>query len=200
LFRGISTMVVHLVANQVTRVRFPYPAHFRSLFLCENERGSPKGRLATTRLLQLMKITSSAFEHNQPIPSKYTCDGENINPPLAFEDIPVAAESLVLIVDDPDAPNKTWVHWVLYNMSSNIDFIKENSKPGNAEEGITDFGKKGWGGPCPPSGTHRYFFRLYALDSKLEDMPDFADKEIVLEALHDHVLEQAELIGTYAKK
>jgi Raf kinase inhibitor-like YbhB/YbcL family protein len=193
-------MVVHLVANQVTRVRFPYPAHFRSLFLCENERGSPKGRLATTRLLQLMKITSSAFEHNQPIPSKYTCDGENINPPLAFEDIPVAAESLVLIVDDPDAPNKTWVHWVLYNMSSNIDFIKENSKPGNAEEGITDFGKKGWGGPCPPSGTHRYFFRLYALDSKLEDMPDFADKEIVLEALHDHVLEQAELIGTYAKK
>jgi Raf kinase inhibitor-like YbhB/YbcL family protein len=146
-----------------------------------------------------MKITSSVFAHNKPIPPQYTCDGENVNPPLEFSEIPTAAESLVLIVDDPDAPGKTWVHWVLYNMSPNIEFIKENSKPGNAEEALTDFEKKGYGGPCPPSGTHRYFFRLYALDAKLEDVPDFADKEIVLEAMHEHVIEQAELIGLYTK-
>lgn len=147
-----------------------------------------------------MKITSSAFEHNQLLPSKYTCDGENVNPPLEFTDISDGAKSLVLIVDDPDAPGKVWVHWVLYNMSPNIAFIKENSKPGNAEEGLTDFGTKGWGGPCPPSGEHRYFFRLYALSEKLEDMPDFADKDIVVEAMHEKVLDQAELIGTYKKR
>jgi len=146
-----------------------------------------------------MKLTSSVFEHNQPIPSKYTCDGENVNPPLEFHDIPEGAKSLVLIVDDPDAPNKTWVHWVLFNMSPKITFIKENSTPSNAKEGITDFGTKGWGGPCPPSGTHRYVFRLYALTEKLEDMPDFADKDIVVEAIHEKVLAQAELIGLYTR-
>lgn len=147
-----------------------------------------------------MKITSSAFEHNQPIPSKYTCDGENVNPPLEFLGIPEGAKSLVLIVDDPDALSKIWVHWVIYNMSPNVTFIKENSKPSNAQEGITDFGKKGWGGPCPPSGEHRYVFRLYALNEKLEDMPDFADKDIVTEAMHRQVIDQAELIGTYKKQ
>lgn len=147
-----------------------------------------------------MKLTSSAFEHNGQIPAKYTCDGENVNPPLEFSDIPEHAESLVLIVDDPDAPQKSWVHWVLYNMSPNISFIKENSKPSNAQEGLTDFGTKGWGGPCPPSGTHRYVFRLYALNEKLEDMPDFSDKEIVVEAMHEKVLDQAELIGVYSRK
>jgi Raf kinase inhibitor-like YbhB/YbcL family protein len=147
-----------------------------------------------------MKITSSAFENNQSIPEKYTCDGENINPPLEFSEIPASAKSLVLIVEDPDAPSKIWIHWVLYNMSPNISFINENSKPSNAEEGINDFGKSGYGGPCPPSGTHRYIFRLYALDALLEDMPDFTDKEILTEAMHGHVIEQVELIGTYSKK
>lgn len=147
-----------------------------------------------------MKITSSAFENNGEIPAKYTCQGENVNPPLEFSAVPDSAKSLVLIVEDPDAPDKTWVHWVLYNMSPNLTFIEENSKPGNAEEGMTDFGNKGYDGPCPPSGTHHYIFRLYALEEKLNDMPDFTDREMLTEAMHGHVIEQAELIGTFEKK
>jgi Raf kinase inhibitor-like YbhB/YbcL family protein len=144
-----------------------------------------------------MKITSTAFENNQPIPAKYTCKGEDVNPPLEFEDIPQQAKSLVLIVDDPDASDKTWVHWVLYNMSPNIKFISENSKPGNAVVALNDSGKKAYSGPCPPSGDHRYFFKLYALDEKLEELPAFADKEMVEELMQGHILSQAELIGTF---
>jgi Raf kinase inhibitor-like YbhB/YbcL family protein len=146
-----------------------------------------------------MTITSSAFEHNQPIPAKYTCEGENVNPPLEFTDIPPGTKSLVLIVDDPDASGKTWVHWVLYNMSPNINYIKENNTPRNAAVGMTDFGKNEYGGPCPPSGTHRYFFKLYALSEMLEDMPEFTDKEMLSEAMNTLILDQAELIGTFAK-
>lgn len=146
-----------------------------------------------------MKITSSAFDHNQPIPAKYTCAGEDVNPPLEFSDIPNDAKSLALIVDDPDAPGKTWVHWVLYNMSPNIKFIEENSKPSNAKEGTNDFGKKGYGGPCPPSGTHRYFFKLYALDDKLDIPSEIADKDTVEEAMKDHIVAQTELIGTFER-
>lgn len=146
-----------------------------------------------------MKITSPVFEHEQRIPAKYSCDGENVNPPLVFEDIPETAKSLVLIVDDPDAPGKTWVHWVLFNMSPNIAFINENSKPGNAAVGLNDFGKNEYGGPCPPSGTHRYFFKLYALSKKLDDMPEFTDKEMLTEAMNTHVIDSSELIGTYSK-
>ncbi len=157
-----------------------------------------------------MRITSSAFEQNGSIPAKYTCKGENINPPLTFEDVPKEAKSLVLIVEDPDAPSKMWVHWVLFNLSPNVNFIPENGKPSNAQEGITDFGPAGYGGPCPPpaspeqlqrgeSGTHRYFFRLYALDSKLSDMPEFTDKPMLEEAMKNLVIAQAELIGLYQK-
>lgn len=145
-----------------------------------------------------MKIISTAFEHNSEIPAKYTCKGEDVNPELHFEDIPPQAKYLALIVDDPDAPAKTWVHWVLYNMSPNIKFIAENSKPGNAKVGTNDFGKKGYGGPCPPSGTHRYFFKLYALDEKLDIPEDMADKDMVEEAMKSHILAQAELIGTFS--
>lgn len=146
-----------------------------------------------------MKITSSAFENGQMIPAKYTCDGENINPPLQFEDIPPQAKSLVLIVEDPDAPAKLWTHWVLFNMSPNITFINENSTPGNAEVGVMDFGKNEYGGPCPPEGTHRYYFKLYALSEKLEDMPEFTDREILIEATNTLIIEEAELIGLYTK-
>ena len=104
-----------------------------------------------------MKITSSAFQNNAKIPSKYTCDGENVNPPLQFLDVPNDAKSLVLIVDDPDAPSKTWVHWVVYNIGTKTSEVKGNSVPEGGIEGMTDFGKPGYGGPCPPSGVHRYF-------------------------------------------
>lgn len=146
-----------------------------------------------------MKITSTAFEHNQPIPAKYTCKGEDINPELRFEDIPEKTKSLALIVEDPDAPTGMWVHWVLYNMSPNVTFISENSKPGNASEGLTSFGKKGYSGPCPPDGRHRYFFRLYALDEKLDIPPEMADKDMVEEAMKSHIIDQAELMGWFSK-
>ena len=146
-----------------------------------------------------MTITSTAFNHNEVIPAKYTCKGEDINPPLQFSDIPDKAKALVLIVDDPDAPDKTWVHWVIYNMSPNIKFINENSKPGNAAHGTNDFGKKHSGGPCPPSGSHRYFFKLYAVDEKLDIPEEIADKEVVEEAMSGHIVATAELIGWFSK-
>jgi len=144
-----------------------------------------------------MRITSSAFKNNSKIPSKYTCDGENINPPLEFSDIPKETKSLVLVADDPDAPSKTWVHWVLYSIPPSTAKIEENSAA-KGIQGMTDFGKPGYGGPCPPSGTHRYFFKLYALDAIL-DVPSGLTKQQVLEKMRDHVIEEAELVGLYSK-
>ncbi|MDZ4209610.1 MAG: YbhB/YbcL family Raf kinase inhibitor-like protein, partial [Candidatus Curtissbacteria bacterium] len=142
-----------------------------------------------------MKITSAAFENNAKIPSKYTCDGENINPPLSFSGVPANAKSLVLIMDDPDAPNGTWVHWMVFNINPKINEISENSLPKDGIEGVTSFGKKGYGGACPPSGTHRYFFKLYALDTILNlTNPNKAALE---KEIQDHIIEKAELIGLY---
>lgn len=147
-----------------------------------------------------MKIISPAFGHNQEVPSIYTCDGENVNPPVTFSDIPKEAKSLVLIVDDPDAVSKKpWIHWVVFNIDPTTLEIAENSVPSGAIEGITDFGKPGWGGPCPPSGAHRYFFKLYALDTTLH-LLDGAKKEEVEEAMNNHILSSAELIGVYKRK
>ena len=112
-----------------------------------------------------LELTSSAFKNNEMIPSKYTCQGEDINPELEIKNIPDGTKSLVLIVDDPDAPMGTWVHWVVFNIPNTVEKIKENSMPGVG--GINNFGKLNYGGPCPPSGTHRYFFKLYALDTLL---------------------------------
>lgn len=145
-----------------------------------------------------MRIISSAFEHNQNIPSKYTCDGENVNPPLQFIDIPKNAKSLVLIVDDPDAPSKTWVHWVVFNIDPKTLKIEENSKLSSGIEGMTDFERTGWGRPCPPPGTHRYFFKLYALDSTL-NLSSTDGKKEVEDAMKGHVLASSELIGLYSR-
>lgn len=146
-----------------------------------------------------MKIESPAFKHNERIDSKYTCDGKNINPELLFPGVPSAAKSLVLIMDDPDAPMGTWVHWTLWNIDSKAIKIDENSVPKNAVEGMTDFKKPGYGGPCPPSGVHRYFFKLYALDTKLSLTPK-AKKAEIEKAMEKHILEKAELIGLYVRK
>jgi Raf kinase inhibitor-like YbhB/YbcL family protein len=146
-----------------------------------------------------MKITSKAFKHNGFIPKKYTCDGQNINPPLEFSNVPKSAKSLVLIVDDPDAPAKTWVHWLLWNISPDTKNIKEgNDEPQGAVSGITDFNKNGYGGPCPPSGNHRYFFKLYALNKKLNLNPK-ADKKKLLEKVKKYKIDSAELIGIYSR-
>lgn len=145
-----------------------------------------------------MKITSSGFENNTTLPSKYTCDGEGVNPPLCFSDIPEFTESLVLIVDDPDAPIQTFVHWVLYNMDPKTREIKENSIPQSALRGKTSIDGNNYFAPCPPSGTHRYFFKLYALDIRLNlENPSASEIE---EAMQDHILDTAELIGLYNKK
>ncbi|OGH13009.1 MAG: phosphatidylethanolamine-binding protein [Candidatus Levybacteria bacterium RIFCSPHIGHO2_01_FULL_38_26] len=144
-----------------------------------------------------MKITSSAFGHDQKIPGKYTCDGDNVNPPLQFSDVPPDSKSLVLIVDDPDAPSKTWVHWVVYNIDSDTSEVEEDTIPSGGLEATTDFGRPGYGGNCPPSGTHRYFFRLYALDCALE-LPKNATKEMVEKKMQHHTLDKAELIGLYS--
>lgn len=147
-----------------------------------------------------MKISSPVFEHNQTIPVKYTCDGVDANPPLEISDIPEGTKSLALIVDDPDAPMGTWVHWTAWNISPGVKEIKENEIPSGATEGMTDFKKPGYGGPCPPKGhgVHRYFFKLYALDSEL-DLPAEADKEAIEKAMEGHVLAETRIIGLYRR-
>ena len=145
-----------------------------------------------------MKISSSAFESNQNIPVKYTCDGDNVNPPLEFKDVPPQAVSLVLIVDDPDAPAGTWAHWTVWNIDPATTSIAENSVPPKAIAGQTSAGQNTYGGPCPPSGAHRYFFKLYALDTKLS-LSSFSLKADLEKAMENHILAQAELVGLYSR-
>jgi Raf kinase inhibitor-like YbhB/YbcL family protein len=145
-----------------------------------------------------LQIISPAFKHNEFIPKKYTCDGEDINPPFRIEDIPSKAKSLSFIVDDPDAPAGTWVHWVVWNINPDTREIKENSVPKGAQQGLNDFRKNDYGGPCPPSGTHRYFFKLYALDTMF-NLGSKAKKSDLEEAMKGHILEKAELVGLYRR-
>lgn len=145
-----------------------------------------------------MKILSPEFEENGYIPKKFTCEGKDVSPPLEIKDIPEKAKSLCLIVDDPDAPAKVWVHWVLFNIPIQ-EKIEENTHPGT--QGINDFNKNDYGGPCPPVGTgvHRYFFKLYALNIHLS-LKEGASKEQVEKKMEGHILESYELIGLYEKK
>ena len=145
-----------------------------------------------------LKLSSTAFQNNGFIPSQYTCDGRDINPPLVVENVPAGTKSLALIVDDPDAPMGTWVHWVAWNLSPAIKEIKENDTPKGSVPGLNDFQKKSYGGPCPPSGTHRYFFKLYALDTAL-DLPSGAKKADVEKAMKGHIISQAQVIGLYKR-
>ena len=140
-----------------------------------------------------MKLTSSAFSEGDMIPSKFTCQGEDINPSLIIEDVPAEAKSLALIVDDPDAPGGVWVHWLVKDIPV-VSEIKENSVPG--AQVSNDFGKEAYGGPCPPSGVHRYFFRLYALD--VESL-DASSKEEFYSKLEEHAIAKVELMGRYEK-
>lgn len=153
-----------------------------------------------------MELTSTAFAPQGEIPRRYTCEGENAAPPLHWSGVPTAAKSLVLIVDDPDAPDpaapqRTWVHWVLYNMLADTTGLPEGGwplPPGTCE-GLNDWNRRGWGGPCPPMGRHRYFFKLYALDAMLPVLAQ-PTKAATLQAMQGHVLAQAELMGTYRKQ
>lgn len=143
-----------------------------------------------------INLSSDVLKENSFIPEKYTCDGENINPPLSIKNLPRNSKSLVLIVDDPDAPAGTWVHWVVWNIPV-TGFIAENTIPGI--EGVNDFKKNHYGGPCPPSGTHRYFFKIYALDTMLH-LSGSVTKYKLEKAMQHHLLSQGELIGLYQRK
>jgi Raf kinase inhibitor-like YbhB/YbcL family protein len=149
--------------------------------------------------MDTLKLSSRAFGNNTMIPATYTCDGDDIAPPLTIEGVPEKARSLALIVDDPDAPAGTWVHWVVWNMEPKTVEITEGSVPPGAQQGMNDFRTREYGGPCPPSGTHRYFFKLYALDSLL-NLEKGATKAALEHAMKGHILAQAQIIGLYRRK
>src|SRR3989344_4823566 len=145
-----------------------------------------------------MTITSPSFAEGEFIPSKFTCDGENINPRLDIGGVPSQAQSLVLIVDDPDSPSGNWLHWSVWNIDPKIKFIEEGKMPPGASEGVTDFRSVGYGGPCPGQGTHRYQFTIYALDNVL-DLPNGAKRDELEAAMAGYIIEQAKLVGIYKR-
>lgn len=155
----------------------------------------------------MMSITSTVFDSGGSIPIKYTCDGRDVSPPLAWNGVPADATSLVLIVDDPDAPDPaapkmTWVHWVLYDLPPETTGLAEGIAPRNlpagTREGLNDWKRTGYGGPCPPIGRHRYFHKLYALDIVLPDLGKPTKRQLE-DAMKGHVLDQAEFVGTYQR-
>ena len=158
-------------------------------------------------VIMALSLSSPVFTHNGPIPKLYTCQGKDISPAINWTGLPSGTKSVVLIVDDPDAPDpaapkRTWVHWVLYNIAPSASGLPEavnaTGLPSGTRQGRNDWDRTGYGGPCPPIGRHRYFHKLYALDIVLQDLKQ-PNKATVLEAMEGHVLETAELIGTYQK-
>jgi len=181
-----------------------------SLLACSNRTGSSAGTSVTQNQNQNqlqsakdIKLTSTAFKEGESIPHQYTCDGVNVSPPLEWSGVPKSAKTVAMIADDPDAPSGTWVHWILYNLpAENIGMVEnlptgENLKAGGLQ-GKNDFGNVGYGGPCPPSGTHRYFFKIYALDGELP-LKAGATKPEVEKAMEGHVMAQGQLMGTYRR-
>jgi Raf kinase inhibitor-like YbhB/YbcL family protein len=143
-----------------------------------------------------MRLTSPGFKDNGRIPARYTCDGDNMNPELRIENVPAGTKSLALVMEDPDAPNGLWVHWVLWNIGPRVTTLVEQAEPREVVIGKNSWGHNQYGGPCPPSGTHRYIFRLYALDTSLE-LAGTASKGQLDVAMQDHILEEAVLTGLY---
>jgi Raf kinase inhibitor-like YbhB/YbcL family protein len=151
-----------------------------------------------------INITSTAFEEGGMMPKQYTCDGQDVSPPLAWTSVPDGTQSLALICDDPDAPMGTWVHWVLFNLPAEVKELSEHVPPkktleNGAKQGKNDFRKIGYGGPCPPGGTHRYYFKLYALDTVLHANPGIAKQEL-LNAMEGHILAEGQLMGKYTRQ
>ena len=151
-----------------------------------------------------LSITSTAFKQGERIHSKYTCDGSDVSPGLEWSDVPDSTRSFTIIADDPDAPVGTWIHWVFYNISGETRTLPEAvppdaNLPDGSRQGKNSWGRLGYGGPCPPGGTHRYFFKLYALDTVLE-LPSGVSKDDLLKAMKGHILAEAELMGLYSRK
>ena len=151
------------------------------------------------RSMEKLTITSAAFVEGTAIASKYTCDGEDVSPPLTIASTPVGTRSLALILDDPDAPIGIWVHWVAWNIPAQTREIPENGLPGGSIQGRNDWKRNSYGGPCPPSGIHRYFFKFYALDTTLTLAPS-ATKGDLEHAMRGHILAAGQLIGTYKRR
>lgn len=166
------------------------------LTFSKNSRAPVYGEPNRTIKTSSMNISSAEFKNNGPIPAKFTCQGEGINPELIIEGVPANIKSLALIIDDPDAPIGTFTHWLIWNIDPKTSTIKENSAPG--VQGANGVNKNAYFGPCPPSGTHRYFFKLYALDSML-DLNAGASKSQLESEIAKHELARVELIGTYMK-
>ena len=146
-----------------------------------------------------LRISSAAFAEGGSIPARYTCDGADVNPPLTVENVPEGVRSLALIVDDPDAPGGVWVHWVVWGIDPKTKEIREGSVPTGASQGKNDWRRNSYGGPCPPSGTHRYFFKLYALGTTL-NLGSGATKSDLERAMQGHIIAQAQLMGVYKKR
>ena len=169
---------------------------------CRDREEAESGRIGGEKMD--IKITSQAFKQGGLIPPRYTCDGANISPPLQWEAVPEGTRSIALISDDPDAPVGTWVHWVLFNLPAETKQLTENipperTLPSGACQGSNGFGKIGYGGPCPPGGTHRYFFKIYALDAQI-DLEPGAKKANLLKAIEGHIIGQGQLMGKYKKQ
>lgn len=147
----------------------------------------------------LLTLASPVFTQGEPIPSPYTCDGADVPPPLTWQDVPTDVGSYALIMDDPDAPRGTWIHWVLYNIPADAQELPDGEPSGTGVQGENSWGDLGYGGPCPPGDEHRYFFKLYALDTEL-DLEAGADKEALLAAMEGHVLAQGQLMGVYERE
>ena len=165
----------------------------------ENEEPVQKGSSTMT-----LTVTSSAFEDGGMIPPKYTADGQDISPPIAWDGLPEGTKSIALINDDPDAPMGTWVHWLIWNIPPEVTSLEEempavSKLADGTQQGITDFGRIGYGGPAPPSGVHRYFFKVYALDTML-DLPAGATKPDLEKAIEGHILAQGQLVGKYTRQ
>ena len=144
-----------------------------------------------------MKLTSPAFANNGAIPSEHTCDGNDLSPQLVISDVPASAKSLALVMDDPDAPVGTWDHWIVFNIAPSTKQLAKGTEP-QGVAGRNSWGRTGYGGPCPPSGTHRYFFKLYALDTKLS-LAEGSTKKDLERAMQGHIIAQAQLMGTYKR-
>jgi Raf kinase inhibitor-like YbhB/YbcL family protein len=147
---------------------------------------------------QKMKINSPEFSEGGSIPTRFTCDGEDVSPPLEFANVPENAKSLALIVDDPDAPSGTFTHWIVWGLEPDTKNLAPATVPSGPRQGKNDFGKTSYGGPCPPSGTHRYFFRLYALDKQL-DLRDGSTRAELERAMKEHLFDAAVLMGKYSR-
>jgi Raf kinase inhibitor-like YbhB/YbcL family protein len=174
------------------------------LLSCRNSGDDNMAKTTMQMDVEAMQVLSSAFKEEEMIPRQYTCDGEDISPPLSWEAGPEATQSIALIVDDPDAPRGTFVHWVLYDLPGNVrelpeDVPSDKTLPNGGKQGVNSAGTIGYSGPCPPSGTHRYFFKVYALDAPT-NLPPGKSKDDLLQVMDGHILAQGQIMGTYRRR